>query len=507
MQQQITDIAALVFWINVRNKTFKLTRNIVLSRQYDEIWTVSTLPLYLEMLNIKIQDQDKTLAYQTIYDRVNDLIYNSTISELNILGTTYLDDTVECKTPDFDEFVLLEQLQHIYADYNPPNSMNFEKVGTLLLRTPLPSIVFTYVDEIPQTFVVADTMKALGFQVNLIFHVNDVMNFPPNPYGIKNCVSGFFSINNLNNSDWLWHKIIPNSTCYENLVFGSNVYQTDKKAEFQTEIHYPKFITNANIKKTLFKLDKTNFDYESEIYHYNINYFNLLEKRDLLTFKCLYEFPNIFIKDFYSKIVEKDNFKFVFEENQPAFHSSNLCPNLLSDFENYLIPTEIKKANREIEYRDWFKKNLNLTERKILSDFFKDIHYSRWNCLPLYVDYENSGGLEFISNNLENVEQKIDNVLNDIKIFIESNPTNKLIISMLGKRSYAYNKLETLNLENINIDMDTISIVLKKFENDYKRTLINLLKEYYRLKFNPKLIFERDVLKAIGFRQCKVCNQ
>ncbi len=97
----------------------------------------------------------------------------------------------------------------------------------------------------------------------------------------------------------------------------------------------------------------------------------------MLSIKCLYEFPEIFFQDYYSQIVTADSLKFVFEEQQPTFHSHASCPNLLSDFENYLIPEQIKKNNQEIEYRNWFKQNIRLTEKKILSDLFKDIHYNR----------------------------------------------------------------------------------------------------------------------------------
>lgn len=107
--------------------------------------------------------------------------------------------------------------------------------------------------------------------------------------------------------------------------------------------------------------------------------------------------------------------------------------------------------------------------------------------------------------NIDEIENNIDNLLIDTKKFIEKSTENKIIIESLGKRSNAYNKLETLNLESIPFDRVTISDVLKTFENDFKRPLIMLLKEYYRIKYNPNLVFEENILIGIGFRQCKVC--
>jgi hypothetical protein len=507
MYQQISDIASLVFWTNVRKKTFKVTINIVLKRQFEELWATATVSLYLKKLNLNIDPSNIESTKEWIYGMVNEYMYNLTLNEENILGTIYLDDTIECKTPDFDEFALLENLQQAYSEYEQTELPMFQKIGTLLLRTPLPSIVFTSSREIPRTFLIKDTIKALGFQVNLIFVSDDIIEFPQNSYGINYCVSGIFKIHNFNGTDSLWHTILPNSLCYEKLIPGNFNTEISETKEAKSIIQNPKFVTNANIKRTLFKLDKSDFDYESEIYKHSINYLNLLEKRDLLSIKCLYEFPDIFFKNFYSKINTVDTFKFVFEEQQPAFHSDNACPNLSSDFENYLIPEVIKSNQLELEYRNWFKQNIHLTEKKILTDLFKDIHYKKWNCLPFFVDYENSGVFEFMNLNVDDIESNIDTLLQNIKLYIEKSLIIKKIISVFGKQSYAFDKVETLKLNRLPYDKETISDVLKTFELEYKRPLINMLKEYYRIKYNSNLVFEENILIGLGFRQCKVCQE
>lgn len=501
MEQLIVNIAALVFWTNVRKKTYNLIRNYVLNRQFNELWVAEIVPVYLEWANFEIRSSNNEVAYKKIYHTVNEYIYNATLKEQNILGTIYLDDTIECRTLNFDEFYLLESLQQVYAEYRPIQIPNFNIIGTLMLRTPLPSIVFTKSKEIPSIFIVNDTTKALGFQVNLIFSVDEIFDFPDNPYGIKNCLSGIFEIHNYNNSDNLWHKIIPNSLCYNKLRIGDfcETIEVKPKGQFKS----PKYVTNANIKRALFKIDKKNFNYESEIYKHSINYLNLLEKRDLLLVKCLYEFPEIFFEDYYSKIISDDKFDFVFEKQQPAFHSCNCCSNLLRDFENFLIPEQIKENKQENEYRDWFKKNYKLLEK---DDLLKEYHYKKWGCLPLKVDYENSGAYEFKNLNLDEIEQIIDDHLLKIKKYIDQSEMIKTIITVLGKRSYAYNKLDSLDLNNLPYNRATISSVLKTFEIDYKQPLIALLKEYYRIKYNPNLVFEENILLGLGFRQCKSCN-
>ena len=140
MNQQITDIASLVFWTNVRNKTFKVTRNIVLKRQFEELWVKAIVPHYLKKLNLDVDPSNIESTKEWIYEKVNEFMYDSTLNEQNILGTIYLDDTIECKSPDFDEFTLLENLQQAYTEYEPIELSKFQKIGTLLLRTPLPSV-------------------------------------------------------------------------------------------------------------------------------------------------------------------------------------------------------------------------------------------------------------------------------------------------------------------------------------------------------------------------------
>jgi len=86
MDQQITDIASLVFWTNVRNKTFKVTRNIVLKRQFEELWVKAIVPLYLEKLNLVVDPSNIESTKEWIYEKVNEdgkeVINSSTFEEV-----------------------------------------------------------------------------------------------------------------------------------------------------------------------------------------------------------------------------------------------------------------------------------------------------------------------------------------------------------------------------------------------------------------------------------------
>ena len=79
MQQQITDIASLVFWTNVRNKTFDITRILVLTRQFEKLWLVELLPLYLDRLNFEVDQTNNEGIFEWLYNKVNEFMYNLTL--------------------------------------------------------------------------------------------------------------------------------------------------------------------------------------------------------------------------------------------------------------------------------------------------------------------------------------------------------------------------------------------------------------------------------------------
>jgi len=223
MEQQLTDIASLVFWSNVQKKDFSTITGLVLSAEFDNLWTIDDVPFFLAKLNLTIKQSDFESTIAWIYNKTNEIIYNATSKEENIIGTTYIEDTIDCRPPDFSDFEMLGYLQNIYSNYKYEKQDKLRVLGTLLLRTPLPSIVFTNNGDIPKTFVIENTQKALGFQANLIMEVDDVMRFPENPLGVKYCISGIIKIWNYNYSDIFWHKLIPNSICYNKLVMQQGI--------------------------------------------------------------------------------------------------------------------------------------------------------------------------------------------------------------------------------------------------------------------------------------------
>ena len=218
MEQQIADIASWVFWSNVQTKSYWKVQNYILNHEFYKLWEKQNVYDYLTKVNLTIDSLNMEQTVSLIYKKVNDLLKDSVLMEYNINGTIYLEDTVKCKSPHFKDFDLLQQLKLKYLNYLNIELPQINKLGTLLLRTPLPSIVFTNEINIPNTFIVKNTQKAIGFHVNLFYDVDDAIEFPTNIYNIKFCLFGKFRIQNHNSSDNLWKKLIPNCLCFDNLT-------------------------------------------------------------------------------------------------------------------------------------------------------------------------------------------------------------------------------------------------------------------------------------------------
>jgi len=289
-----------------------------------------------------------------------------------------------------------------------------------------------------------------------------------------------------------------------------------KTPQFNIEVkHQPNFnnkdqklyyITNANIKRILFKLDKSDFNYESEVWKVKVDFLNKLEKKSILAYKYFFEFQEEFIE--YYKKLQPDEGKYVYN-NPSAYHDNNECERLLSDFDNFEIPESIRTKQEHEMYRKWFLDNCRLLEksRPELDDLFKEKHFARWNCYPLKLDYNNSGAFKYENLTIEELETIIDETLEEAKIFINSSKANIIVLSHMGQVSYNYKDLTRIkNREEIKYDDATITMILQYFQFKIKRPLINHLKEYYRLKNNTKLLFSSNILSELGFKYCSSCN-
>ncbi len=217
----IIDIAALAFWTDVQKKSYGETSGYVMDRKYSVIWDIEDLKNYLNLLQVNINTDNTDTALKLIYDMVNKYLTEETSEERNIDGSIYLDDFDICRTPDFNKFDLLKQLENdtIIDDKKVKIKGDLPPIiGELLIRSPLPAIVLLKTRNIPSAILVKDTKKALGFKKNLVFYIRGVGELPSNKWSYVIGASGVFSIPTSSTNDKIWKQIIPNANYFSESI-------------------------------------------------------------------------------------------------------------------------------------------------------------------------------------------------------------------------------------------------------------------------------------------------
>ena len=257
------------------------------------------------------------------------------------------------------------------------------------------------------------------------------------------------------------------------------------------------YITKANAKRLVNNLDISTIDVNKEIFKIEFKWFNDYEVRNLLAFRLLFENPIVFFEQY---IVRKavDTKQYIYEGNLPSYHYSSDCGRLRSTFSNFKIPEEIKsKGDDKIaEFRIWFIDNVESLENN--PDYFMERMRMRFNLKvrPEEVNYNNSGINNFNNLNLNELESQITSLIIRANEFYTSSVKIQVILSNFGKISYS-----------TGFSNSDIWNVLEKFDNNFKEPIIQQLREYYRVKYNPEMKFEGELLSQLGYKLCKQCEK
>lgn len=251
----------------------------------------------------------------------------------------------------------------------------------------------------------------------------------------------------------------------------------------------------------------------------NINYFERLDykkpiyflnKKEIIylnSFKELLKNSKYLISKYYAPIKNTDSFTYVFEGISPSYHLNTKCINLNSSFENYKIPDQIINQGKEkiIQYRKWFKQNSYLIDTPDIFEF--RIQKKFKIKISINSVLHANSGIEQIDNlNLQELENKIDFYLSKAgQYFKNSSNEKKEIIRKFQKITFlAYTDYEIKNNETRFSDKN-IKLFLKQYDTHFKKPVKELLKQYYKVKYNPELKFEGELLEQLGFKPCKAC--
>ena len=266
------------------------------------------------------------------------------------------------------------------------------------------------------------------------------------------------------------------------------------------------YITNGNFKKIINSFGLKNGIYGPKEFYLNFKDFNYDLLRKILsipemTLLCMYKEILADLEEgisIFRKIETKDDFRFVYARNKPAYHADKYCKKLHSDFQNYELPDRLKLDREGAEkFRKIFKENLFYIENnkpdvakiRINSAMGWEMEYQ---CISP-VEFINSDSIGFEEYDLEILKKRIYQIMLGAEKFRSSSVEVKKYIDNLGYGTHKCKEREII---------DHPIYVWHKMKIDLKNTI----QTYFRVRLNPDLKFDGSLLDQLGFRPCSMCG-
>lgn len=305
-----------------------------------------------------------------------------------------------------------------------------------------------------------------------------------------------------NNNDKLLKNIASSEKNNQSNLFTQNEDERFKRPETIASkadrdfISQKVYITRANEARIL---KESNYKHSDQNFHdlYDQSFEFILSTPELALlklYKSICEDPSKLL-DAYTKIRTHDTKKYVWEGSKPAYHFDKLCPRLNAEFTNLLIPEEIKHRGEQsiVNFRAFTKKNRDILEND--EEKFLRMLEARFALKnpPKSLKYDNSGFKLLENYSLEQLKEKIDELLHVAKDFKEKDKATYELITKLGYGTHI--------VKEAKIQGNPLYTW-----HQYKVELKNLLAQYFRVRFNHELEFEESLLEQIGFKPCDYCK-
>ena len=283
------------------------------------------------------------------------------------------------------------------------------------------------------------------------------------------------------------------------------------------------YITRANYKKILHKIDSklliSEDDLEKECLcedypQMRLYFLNRTDKRELLLFKKVLTNPEIAIDTKYKRVDYEDTYTYV-DEFRPAYHKDPQCSRLLHDFDGVRIPEKIKSLDKEKinEYRKWYRENRHYIEEG-KDDLFYTLLHAKWGVDKYDIDvvsHLNTGNVR-VMDTIEECYLEIVKLCKEWNDWLGDKEGGNHILrkasyqySYGAKNAYLGNKEEPLPNNKTGFPDEAVKECLREMQNKFKNPIIELIRQYYMIKYNANIDVEEEVLKQLGFGPCVKC--
>lgn len=202
----------------------------------------------------------------------------------------------------------------------------------------------------------------------------------------------------------------------------------------------------------------------------------------------------------------------IFNHKTRAYHDDSDCELLNSDYLNYHIPQEMLDSKNEAlieKYRAWFLKNHYLIESGEETKFEAMKERCRLNfgltTLPEIVRLKKSGVSLLHEKSLVDIERDINQIISESDVFVHASAKNRRIPNRFKKLAYLGERHEAIKDNNTEFSDDEVREVLRKFQQDFKKPVMALLKEWYRIQHNRTLRIDVMLPEALGLKKCSKC--
>lgn len=258
------------------------------------------------------------------------------------------------------------------------------------------------------------------------------------------------------------------------------------------------YMTKANSDRLLRNIKSYTIDPDyDELYKSDLRHILSIPELNLLyvTMEVYKDFDKAL--EIYTRLeIRPDTKDFAFEGGSPTYHADSSCTRLKSDFVNLEIPIEIKsKGDVDIEkFRSFCRKHMDLLRSDETQFMNKLSARFLLKNVPTKIVFDNTGSVDFFNLDLKQLEERIDQLLVDSDLFRNKTEETAKLINEMG---YGTHKIKEAKVKGNDLNI---------WHEKYKGNLKKLMREYFRVKFNPELKFEGKLLGQLGFRACRQCS-